>query len=163
MANIKIVSWNPQGFQKAGIRTKQKCDFLMKEYNHNQFDILTLQETHYQSEEALPQYIHNLKLSHHFHHTPANAIDTYAGIVVLIEKSWTVVEKKEIVPGRLLKVVVQKGKGKIYNIMSIYVPPRKSTPGNYEKRIEVLKEIEKAYHENKVNMIIGDYNLIDSI
>ena len=163
MANIKIVSWNPQGFQKTGIRTKQKCDFLMKEYNHNQFDILTLQETHHQSEEALPQYIHDLKLSHHFYHTPANANDTYAGIVVLIEESWTVIEKKEIVPGRLLKVVVQKGKGKIYNIMSIYVPPRKSSPGNYEKRIEVLKEIEKAYDENKVNMIIGDYNLIDSI
>ena len=44
-----------------------------------------------------------------------------------------------------------------------FVPPRKSSPCNYEKRIEVLKEIEKAYDKNKVNMITGDYNLIDSI
>ena len=141
MASIKIVSWNPQGIQKAGARTKQKCNFLMTEYNHNHFDILTLQETHHQSEENFPQYIHDLKLSHALYHTPANPTDPYAGIIALVRKDWKVIEKKEIVPGRLLKLVVQKSKGKIYNIMCVYGPLRKSVPGNNEKRLEILNPI----------------------
>ena len=140
MSSLKIVSWNPQGFQKSGSRTKQKCEFLMKEYNHNKFDILTLQETHHQSEENLPQYIQDLKVTHKFYHRPASPSDTYAGIVVLVHKDWKVILTKEIVPGRVLKIVVQKAKGKIFNIMCIYAPPRNSTPGNFERRLEILKE-----------------------
>ena len=163
MSSLKIVSWNPQGFQKSGSRTKQKCEFLMKEYNHNKFDILTLQETHHQSEESLPQYIQDLKVTHKFYHTPANPSDTYAGIVALVHKDWKVILTKEIVPGRVLKLVVQKAKGKIFNIMCMYAPPRNSTPGNFERRLEILKEIEKEHDDNMINMIIGDFNLIDGI
>ena len=163
MGSIKIVSWNPQGIQKSGTRTKQKCNFLMKEYNHNQFDILTLQETHHQSEENLPQYIQDLKVTHNLHHTPASPSDTYAGIVTLVHKDWKVIHSKTVVEGRLLKLVVQKAKGKIFNILCIYAPPRKSSPGNHEKRLQVLKEVEKEYDEDKINMIIGDFNLIDGI
>ena len=101
MGSIKIVSWNPQGIQKSGTRTKQKCDFLMKEYNHNKFDILTLQETHHQSEANLPQYIHDLKITHNFYHTPATPSDTYAGIIALVHKEWKVVQFKEILTSRV--------------------------------------------------------------
>ena len=163
MGSIKIVSWNPQGIQKSGTRTKQKCDFLMKEYNHNKFDILTLQETHHQSEANLPQYIHDLKITHNFYHTPATPSDTYAGIIALVHKEWKVIQFKEIVKGRLLKLVIQKAKGKIFNVMCIYPPPRKAVPGNYEKRLEILKEVENEHEEDKINMIIGDFNLIDGM
>ena len=130
MGSIKIVSWNPQGIQKSGARTKQECDFLMKEYNHKKIDILTLMETHHQSETSLPQYIHD---PHNLYHTPANLSDTYAGIVALVHKEWKVIPIKEIVEGRLLKLVIQMAKGKIFNVMCICPPPRKAVPGNYNK------------------------------
>ena len=47
--------------------------------------------------------------------------------------------------------------------MCVYAPLRKSVPGNYEKRLEILKEIENGHDEKKINMIIGDFNLIDSM
>ena len=47
--------------------------------------------------------------------------------------------------------------------MRVCPPPRKSVPGNYEKRLEILKEIENGHDEKKINMIIGDFNLIDSM
>ena len=163
MTSIKLVSWNPQGIQKTGVNTKTKCEFLEKEYNHNKFDILTLQETHHKNEEALPQYIHDLKISHNLIHTPANENDPYAGIVTLVHKDWKVIEHKTLIQGRLLNIVVQKASGKIYNLISVYAPPRKATPGNHEKRLEILQEIENAHDTNRINMIIGDFNLIDGM
>ena len=45
----------------------------------------------------------------------------------------------------------------------MYAPPRNSTPGNFERRLEILKEIENEHDDNMINMIIGDFNLIDGI
>ena len=145
MADIKVISWNPQGIQKNGARTQLKCDFLEKEYNNNNFDILTLQETHHKTEESFPQYINNLKISHNLFQTPASETDPYAGIVTLVHKDWKVVENKVLVEGRLLQVTIQKGKGKSYKVICVYAPPRKAVPGNYEKRLEILEQIEKAH------------------
>ena len=80
MASIKIVSWNPNGIHKDSKNTKTKCDFLEKEYNNNNFDILTLQETHHTDEINLPKYIQRLKVTHNFLDTKATNNDKAAGI-----------------------------------------------------------------------------------
>ena len=94
MADIKIISWNPQGLQKNSQRTPLKCDFLAKQYNHNNFDILSLQETHHKDESAFPQYLNDLKISHSLLHTPASINDSYAGIIVLIRKEWKILSTR---------------------------------------------------------------------
>ena len=79
MANIKIISWNPQGLHKDSKRTQAKCDFLENEYNHNDFDVLALLETHHKTENTLPHYIQELKISHNYLDSLAPENDSYLG------------------------------------------------------------------------------------
>ena len=87
MANIKIISWNPQGLHKDSKRTQAKCDFLENEYNHNDFDILALLETQHKTENTLPHYIQELKISHNYLDSLAPENDSYAGIIALVRKN----------------------------------------------------------------------------
>ena len=50
-----------------------------------------------------------------------------------------------------------------YNLIFVYGHPRASGPENSEKRIKFVEEIEKAHKTDKVNMVIGDFNLIDGL
>ena len=164
MADIKIVSWNPQGIHKNSKNTQLKCDFLEKEYNHNNFDILTLQETHHKNENTLPKYIHDLKITHAFLDSPAPENNPYAGIIVLIKNEWEIIRVMIIIEGILVQIKVKKRDDSlICNLIFVYAKLRKAEPGNYEKRINLLQEIEKAYDIYKVNMAIGDYNFIDGM
>ena len=163
MASLKIISWNPAGLHKNSPRTKAKFEFLEKQYNNNNFDILSLQETHHKSQENLPRYIKDLRITHNFVDTIAPESDPAAGIIVLIKKDWKILKKTILLQGRLLQISIQKGSGKVFNILTVYGYPKKSEPLNFEKRLDLFQRIESVYEKEQINMFIGDYNITDSI
>ena len=164
MAGIKIVLWNPGGIQEGAKRTEAKCDFLESEYKNNDFDILSIQETHHKTEDKLPKYIMNLKKTHKLIDSKASNEDPYAGILMLVSKEWKILERNTLLEGRLIQVKIQKEQeDTIYNILSVYGYPKKAEADNFEKRLDIFQRIENAHEEGMVNMMIGDYNITDSL
>ena len=88
MSFEQFVTWNPGGFGSAKKPIADKKINLIKDYllYPNKLNILVIVETHLKKEDELPQQLKDFEHIYHVKKTPATISDTFAGIVVFINK-----------------------------------------------------------------------------
>ena len=108
MASFNISSWNCRGIKAHSPATTPKIDFLETHFSSNPVDILALLETHHSGMTDLPPLFHGFAVTHHLLQTPAQAPDTYGGMVVVIDKNkFDLLGHTIYLPSRILTAVLR--------------------------------------------------------
>ena len=99
-------------------------------------------------------------LTHHYQieHTEADLGDPYGGIIVLINKNFSVEDVEELMKGRLLNLTIRDSVQK-YNVSALY-----SYPGSRASSAKLRLFTEKLKTRHKIsdqNIILGDFNFVD--
>ena len=157
MAEIKWAMWNCSGILPSS-STQTKIDFL-NSCNDTKFDILVLIETHHKDFAEISSLLHAYTSNSSIVQTEATVDDPYAGIVVLINKKFTLLEDTELLQGRLLNFKIQCYK-KIYNITAMYGYTGKNA--SQEKMEQMTASLEQHHNISDNNIILGDFNFVES-
>ena len=91
MAEITWAMWNCSGLLPSS-SAQNKIDFL-NSYNDKKFDMLVLIETHHKTFQEISPFPHTYTNSYSVIQTEASKDDPYAGIVVLINNKFTLLER----------------------------------------------------------------------
>ena len=159
MASLKLISWNCQGLRSDNSMTSQKMAFLETQYSQRPFDVLSLLETHHRNESDFPSLITAYKLRHHIIHTPVHPDDTYGGIILLINKTFTIISTDIPVQGRIITVTLQHTITKQDFVLTAYYGIHFRTISQMTPFFDALK----LHHSTQTNsFIIGDFNFVHS-
>ena len=157
MAEIKWAMWNCSGILPSS-STQTKIDFL-NSCNDTKFDILVLIETHHKDFAEISSLLHAYTSNSSIVQTEATVDDPYAGIVVLINKKFTLLEDTELLQGRLLNFKIQCYK-KIYNITAMY--GYTGNNASQEKMEQMTASLKQHHNITDNNIILGDFNFVES-
>ena len=116
MAEIKWAMWNCSGLLPSS-SPQRKMDFLNS--HETKFDIVVLIETHHKTFADISPLFHTYRNRSSVIQTEASDSDPYAGIVVLINSKFTLLEDSTLIPGRLLNFKI-KCHQKVYNVTAMY-------------------------------------------
>ena len=105
MTDIKFIIWNCSGILPS-TSSQKKVDFLFTSTNFN-FDVMILVETHHHAINDIQSSFHTYSNSYHIVHTAADKDDSYAGIIVLIHKNFTISSEIVLIPDRLLNIKIK--------------------------------------------------------
>ena len=158
MAEIKCVMWNCSGILPTS-SADEKLTFLTTSSASN-FDILILVETHHKHiDDISPLFLHTYKNNFHLLHTEAQENDPYAGILVLVNKNFTILQESVLLPGRLLNFKI-KLFNQEYNLSALYGYTGKNAS---ELKMKMFTQKLSQYHNSTdKNIIIGDFNFVDN-
>ena len=159
MAEIDFVMWNCSGVNPTAT-TKEKLDFLDITTKNN-FDILTLIETHHRDENILAPQLLRYKSTHHMLHTEATNEDPYAGIIMFISRDFEILQNTDLIKGRLLNTKIRHTiTGKKYNITLFYGYTGKNA--TQAKMKYITQTLENNHNTNDRNIILGDFNFVEN-
>ena len=159
MAEIEYVMWNCSGVLPTDT-TNEKIDFL-EITTRNNFDILTLIETHHKDENNVAPLLLRYKSTHHMIHTEACDEDPYAGIIMFISKNFNILQKTDLIQGRLFNIKIKHmTTGKEYNITPIYGYTAKNA--SQAKIKSLTEQLEKIHNKSDQNIILGDFNFVEN-
>ena len=87
--------------------------------------------------------------------------ETYAGIIGLISNEYDIIDKKELIQGRILNMKIQHKTDKTRrNIAAVYLPTNNNL--NKEKMQKIVAKLRQENEEQQNNIILGDFNFIDN-
>ena len=138
----------------------KKALYFEKEYN-NDFEVAFFLETHHKAEKEIPAEILRYQNTHHIIHSPAPRGETYAGIIGLVSAEYDIIDKKEVIPGRILNVKMQNKRDKTNrNITAVYLYTNNNF--NREKIENIVKKLRNENQDHPNNIIVGDFNFTDN-
>ena len=154
------IHWNIRGLKVINFEKVKKCCSMLEQVQSNLF--LNLHETHLNKDEDIPKKLLNYSHIYTVLSSHASEDDRGAGILMFINKTEEVVDKEEIIPGRLLFVKIKnKTSGLERNIFSFYA---KSHAHSTE-----IKRYMSSIHDKIIDgnlsgiMIVGDFNFVTSL
>ena len=160
MADLKVVCWNCGGLRRHSPTSLHKMAFLSKQYPTVDFSVLALLETHHRTEDDFPPFIQDLACTHTLIHTPANPLETYTGIILLIDHAYEVLTTTVVVPGRVINLQLRHTRFQQEHNLTFYYGRQPSALTKEELRNTFTSM--QAHHEiQHNNMIIGDFNFVD--
>ena len=106
MASLKTVVWNCASLRAGAVSSQGKALYFEKEYKKS-FQVAFFVETHHKSLTDITPEILRYQTDYHIVHSPVSGIETHAGIIGLISKKYDIIEKKELLPGRILNVKIK--------------------------------------------------------
>ena len=157
MADIKCIMWNCSGILSSS-SSQEKIDFLLASTDFK-FDILVLVETHHKLIHDIQSTFHAYSGSYHLVHTGAENDDPYAGIIVLINKNFTVSDENVLLSGRLLNFRIKSDENREYNISAIYGFTGKNA--SQAKMQNMVDKLSTCHSPTCRNLILGDFNFVE--
>ena len=161
MSELSIVLWNSAGLRPTTSSTDQKLAFFDKEFKHTRFDVAVFVETHHKAVDPFPQEIIDYSEQYYIHHTPSTKKHTHAGIMILINKKFSVTHTQVLIPGRLLHLVFQDDQTKedfyltaIYGVQNTSITKAQFT--------ELVNHLKSHHTQSNYNIILGDFNFCDN-
>ena len=160
----EIIQWNIRG-----LKTSQNINFSKKIeivtsflLNPQSSFVINIQETHFTNQTQIPKDWLNFKHLYHIISTFAHERDRFSGISIFLNKTYDILEVKEIRQGRILLLNVQNKVSlkKIY-VFSVYGKASGSESEKSEILKQILSHIETFRDQSKL-IIIGDFNFVDS-
>ena len=157
MGEINWAMWNCSGFLPSSC-AQTKMDFL-KSTSEKKFDILVLIETHHKDVAEISSLLHTYTNNGSVIQTEATKDDPYAGIAVLIDKKFTLLEHTTLLQGRLLNFKIQ-GYKKVNNVTAMYGYTGDNAS---EKKMMQMTMSLSQHHDNSANnIILGDFNFVEN-
>ena len=156
MAEIKWAMWNCSGLLPSS-SPQRKMDFLNS--HETKFDIVVLIETHHKTFADISPLFHTYRNRSSVIQTEASDSDPYAGIVVLINSKFTLLEDSTLIPGRLLNFKI-KCHQKVYNVTAMYGYTGKNA--SQEKMTQMTEYLTKYHNVTDNNIILGDFNFVEN-
>ena len=118
-------------------------------------------ETHHRTENEFPPEILRYKSTHQIVHSRVALGETYSGIIGLISNEYDIIDKKELIQGRILNMKIQHKTDKTRrNIAAVYLPTNNNL--NKEKMQKIVAKLRQENEEQQNNIILGDFNFIDN-
>ena len=114
MDDLNCILWNCSGIT-SGSSSQEKIDFILTSTNFD-FDILILVETHHKSIHDIQSTFHLYLNSFHLIHTGALDDDPNAGIIILINKNFTISNEGILVQGRLINFKISTNENIIFQL-----------------------------------------------
>ena len=161
MADLTLISWNCQGLRVNSPSTFQKMFFLASQYPQHQFDILALLETHHASEADFPPIFKEYNVNHHIIHTPAPSSDAFSGIIVVLNKEFTVLSTDTLLPGRIITVKFQYHITHEEYLLTVYYGIQVVKPSNAQIDV-IFKSLVTDHATHTNSFILGDFNFVDN-
>ena len=86
--------------------------------------------------------------------------ETHAGIIGLISKKYDIINKKELIQGRIINIKIRQQTDKTeHNITALYMETNNHITKDKIQNIVRKLRLENEEHPN--NIILGDFNFID--
>ena len=161
MASFNVSSWNCRGIKATNPVTTSKTDFLEKLFSTHPVDILALLETQHTNISDIPTLFHGFAVTHHLLHTPAQAPDTYGGVVVVIDKNkFDLVDYTIYLPGRILTAVLRHLSSQEEYVFTFYygLLSDTSTAAQLQQAMHFLMQ---RHTDTSNSFLIGDFNFMD--
>ena len=114
----KRVTWNCNGLSDS-----KKTDFLKSDFSGlKKVDFTLLIETHLSDSDRVIDELRDLEITHEVKRSCWNQSGTHAGLCFITSRNYSVIEKKEIIEGRILnlKCEYKTEPGTIYNLVGFY-------------------------------------------
>ena len=157
MAEITWAMWNCSGILPTS-SAQTKMDFLNACFS-KKVDILILIETHHKALQEISSLLQTYTNNSSLIQTEATKEDPYAGIAVLINNNFTLLEHATLLQGRLLNFKIQCYK-KVYNITAMYGFTSKNAS---QEKMEKMTTCLLQHHDiSDNNVILGDFNFVEN-
>ena len=114
----KLVTWNCNGLSDS-----KKIDFLKSNFSGlKKVDFTLPIETHLSDSDGVIHELRDLETTHEVTHSFRNQSDTHAGLCFITSRNYSVIEKREIIEGRILNLKCESKAepGTIYNLVGFY-------------------------------------------
>ena len=149
---VRIVTWNSNG-----LSDNKKIDFLRSNFSDlKKVDFTLLVETHLLNEEGIARDLNDFKVTHEVTHSFRGESDTYAGLCFITSHNFSIIEKKEIMTGRILSLKceskLETGKVGFYGYTS-------NRPLSLRK--EQIITLKEDVSPNCINILMGDFNFVE--
>ena len=94
-------------------------------------------------------------------HTRATGDDPYAGIIMFVSKTFDILQKTDLIEGRLVNVKIRhQVNKKVYNITPLYGYSSKKE--SIQKIKLFTEQLNKVHTKEDQNYILGDFNFVDN-
>lgn len=159
MMALKTILWNCASLRTGADQSQDKALYFEKEHKKN-FQVAFFVETHHKSLADITPEILRYQTDYHIVHSPVSNGETHAGIIGLISNKYTLIETKELLPGRILNIKIRALEDNVdHNLTAVYFETNnKLTKDKITKAVSLIKD-EIQGHTN--NMLLGDFNFID--
>ena len=154
------IHWNIRGLKVTNFEKVKKCCAMLERVHEILF--LNIQETHLNDDTQIPNKLLNFSHLYSIISSHAEDNDKGAGILLFVNKTEEVIEKKVLFPGRLLFVKIKnKSSGQERNIFSFYA---KSHAHSDEVKGYMSAIQDKIVNDSMNGIIItGDFNFVTSL
>ena len=156
MADIKWVMWNCSGLLSSS--SQEKIDFLRTGII-GPWDILILIETHHKDMTEVQPILNTYNNKYHIIQTEAHSGDPYAGIIVLVDKRFTLTNENVLLPGRLINFNLKTYKT-VYNVSALY--GYTGSTATQSKMNAISQKLLACHQPSDQSMILGDFNFVDN-
>ena len=159
----ELLSWNVRGIRNINTNQgKQKVNKIKHELeNVNQLKILCLQETHLRNECEIPKEWNKYKHLYHTLSTNATQNDSYAGIILFVNKTENILYHEVLFEGRILYTKIEnKVTKEIKNIFAFYG----KTKGKKDEKKHLIQLIMDKVEQGSLSNVfyLGDFNFVTS-
>ena len=117
-------------------------------------------ETHLLNEEGITRDLNDFKVTPEVTHSFRSESDTYAGLCFITSNNFSIIEKKEIMKGRILSLKCESKleTGKVHNLVGFYRYTFNRPLSLGKEQTVTLKE---ARSPNCINILMGDLNFVE--
>ena len=157
MSAHKIVLWNCAGLRAGTSSTNSKFEFFDSQFTNAGFSIAAFVETHHKDDSDFSQDLGRFGQTHNILHSPVKN-ETHSGIIVLVSKSFEILQHEETMPGRLLHIKLKNQEETIN--LSVFYGPQWGKMSNIEIA-DVIAKFDTIHTPNDNNIIIGDFNFAE--
>lgn len=158
MGSDSILLWNCAGLRASTPSTASKFLFFDKQCPNANFAIGALVETHHKDENDFSQDLGQYQTTHQICHSPVKD-ESHSGVILIIRKDFEIVGQSEPIPGRLLNVKLRRSNQSLS--LSVFYGHQW---GKMKKQdlILALEKFNGIHDPHENNMILGDFNFVDS-
>ena len=120
MMALKTIVWNCASLRTGAAQSQDKALYFEKEHKKS-FQVAFFVETHHKSLADITPEILRYQTDYHIVHSPVSDAETHAGIIGLISKKYSIVETKDLLPGRILNTKIRGLDDKVdHNLTAVY-------------------------------------------
>ena len=138
-----------------------KIDFLKSNFSGlKKVDFTLLIETHLSDSDGVIDELRDLEITHEVTHSFWNQSDTHAGLCFISSRNYSVIEKREIIEGRILNLKCESKvePGTIYNLVGFYGHTSNKAASLRQDIVNTLKDALSMTH---TNILMGDFNFVE--
>ena len=159
MASLRTIVWNCASLRTGAAQSQDKALYFEKEHKKN-FQVAFFVETHHKSLTDFTPEILRYQTDYHIVHSPVSDAETHAGIIGLISKKYSIVETKDLLPGRVLNTKIRGVDDKVdHNLTAVYLETNNKL--TKDKMTNILSLVREEIQDHTNNMLLGDFNFID--